>query len=46
MANAVADAGFVVFPPLAALIFLGLGRHPLTGMFAAYAGVAAGFSAN
>ena len=40
MANAVADAGFVVFPPLAALIFLGLGRHPLTGMFAAYAGVA------
>ena len=44
MANAVADAGFVVFPPLAALIFLGLGRHPLTGMFAAYAGVVAGFT--
>lgn len=46
MANAVADAGFVVFPPLAALIYIGIGRHPLTGMFAAYAGVAAGFSAN
>lgn len=46
MANAIADAGFVVFPPLAALIFLGIGRHPLTGMFAAYASVAAGFSAN
>ncbi|WP_455542958.1 AbgT family transporter, partial [Intestinibacter sp.] len=40
------DAGFVVFPPLAALIYLGIGRHPLTGMFAAYAGVAAGFSAS
>ena len=46
IANCVADAGFVVFPPLAALIYLGIGRHPLTGMFAAYAGVAAGFSAN
>lgn len=46
VANCVADAGFVVFPPLAALIYLGIGRHPLTGMFAAYAGVAAGFSAN
>ena len=46
MANAVADAGFVVLPPLAALVFLGIGRHPLVGLFAGYAGVAAGFSAN
>ena len=46
MANAVADAGFVVLPPLAALVFLGVGRHPLVGLFAAYAGVAAGFSAS
>lgn len=46
MANAVADAGFVVLPPLAALVFLGVGRHPLVGLFAGYAGVAAGFSAN
>ncbi|MGL5329639.1 MAG: AbgT family transporter [Peptostreptococcaceae bacterium] len=46
VANAVADAGFVVLPPLAALIFMGLGRNPLLGMFAGYAGVAAGFSAN
>lgn len=46
MANAVADAGFVVLPPLAALVFLGVGRHPLVGLFCAYAGVAAGFSAS
>lgn len=46
VANAAADAGFIVLPPLAALVFMGVGRHPLIGMFAAYAGVAAGFSAN
>ena len=46
LANAVADAGFVVLPPLAALVFLGVGRHPLVGLFAGYAGVAAGFSSN
>ena len=44
--NIAGDAAFVVMPPLAAIIFLGMGRHPLLGMFAAYAGVAAGFCAN
>ena len=38
-AVAVGDAGFVVLPPLAALVFLGLGRHPLAGLYAAYAAV-------
>lgn len=46
VANAAADAGFIVLPPLAALVFIGIGRHSLIGMFAGYAGVAAGFSAN
>ncbi len=46
LANAAGDAGFIVLPPLAAIVFLGIGRHPLVGMFAAYAGVAGGFSAN
>lgn len=46
VANAAADAGFVVLPPLAAIVFLGIGRHPLIGMFAGYAGVAGGFAAN
>lgn len=45
-ANMVGDAGFVVLPPLAAMIFLGIGRHPLLGMFTAYASVSAGFCAN
>lgn len=46
LANAAGDAGFIVLPPLAAIVFLGIGRHPLVGIFAAYAGVAGGFSAN
>ncbi|WP_053955515.1 AbgT family transporter [Inediibacterium massiliense] len=46
LANAVGDAGFIVLPPLAAIIFLGTGRHPLVGLFAAYAGVSGGFAAN
>jgi aminobenzoyl-glutamate transport protein len=46
LANAFGDAGFIVLPPLAALVFLLIGRHPLVGMFAAYAGVAGGFAAN
>lgn len=46
VANAAADAGFIVLPPLAAIVFLGIGRHPLIGMFAGYAGVAGGFAAN
>ena len=45
-ANLAADAGIVVLPPLAALLFLAAGRHPLAGIAAAFAGVAGGFSAN
>lgn len=45
-ANAAGDAGFIVLPPLAAVVFLSIGRHPLAGIFVAYGGVAAGFAAN
>ncbi|MBL9148860.1 MAG: AbgT family transporter [Phycisphaerae bacterium] len=41
-----ADAGYVVLPPLAALIFARFGRSPLVGIAAVFAGVAGGFSAN
>lgn len=44
--NIAGDAAFVIMPPLAALIFLGIGRHPFLGMFTAYAAVSAGFCAN
>jgi aminobenzoyl-glutamate transport protein len=45
-ANLAADAGIVVLPPLAALLFAVAGRHPLAGIAAAFGGVAGGFSAN
>ena len=45
-ANLAGDAGFIVMPPLAAVIYMGMGRSPVLGMIVAYAGVAGGFSAN
>jgi aminobenzoyl-glutamate transport protein len=45
-ANIAADAGLVVLPPIAAMLFAAAGRHPLAGVAAAFAGVAGGFSAN
>ncbi|WP_129600216.1 AbgT family transporter [Anaerophilus nitritogenes] len=44
--NLASDAAFVVIPPLAALIFLAVKRHPLAGIAAGFAGVGAGFTAN
>lgn len=41
-----ADAGYVVLIPLGAVIFAAVGRHPLAGLSATFAGVAGGFSAN
>ncbi|MBO8175891.1 MAG: AbgT family transporter [Bacillus sp. (in: Bacteria)] len=46
LANMAGDAGLIVLPPIAALVFLSVGRHPIAGMVAAYASVAGGFSAN
>ncbi|MEM9082873.1 MAG: AbgT family transporter, partial [Planctomycetota bacterium] len=40
------DAGYVVLPPLAAAVYAGLGRSPLVGIAAVFAGVSAGFNAN
>lgn len=45
-ANAAGDTGFIVLPPIAAMVFGAIGKNPLTGMLAAYAAVAGGFSAN
>lgn len=39
------DAGYIILPPLAAALFLALGRHPVAGLAAAFAGVAGGFGA-
>jgi aminobenzoyl-glutamate transport protein len=46
MGNLASDAAFVVIPPLAAIIFLAVKRHPLAGLAAGFAGVGAGFTAN
>lgn len=46
ISNIASDAGFVVVIPLGAIIFAGAGRHPITGLAAAFAGVSGGFSAN
>jgi aminobenzoyl-glutamate transport protein len=45
-ANQAADAGIIVLPPIAGMLFAAAGRHPLAGIAAAYAGVTGGFSAN
>ena len=46
MSSMAADAGYVVLTPLGAVLFASVGRHPLAGLAAAFAGVSGGFSAN
>ncbi len=40
------DAGYLVLIPLGAAIFASIGRHPLAGLAAAFAGVSTGFAVN
>lgn len=37
------DAGYIILPPLAAALYLAMGRHPVAGLAAVFAGVAGGF---
>ena len=46
MSNAASEVGYVLLIPLAGVIFLAAGRHPIAGMAAAFAGVSGGYSAN
>jgi len=46
VSNTASELGYVVLIPLAAMIFHSLGRHPLAGLAAAFAGVSGGYSAN
>ena len=46
LSSIAADAGYVVLVPLGAVIFRSMGRHPLAGLAAAFAGVSGGFGAN
>ncbi|MEZ8825818.1 AbgT family transporter [Vibrio amylolyticus] len=46
ISNTASELGYVVLIPLAAMMFHSLGRHPLAGLAAAFAGVSGGYSAN
>ncbi|MFO7977267.1 MAG: AbgT family transporter [Bacteroidales bacterium] len=46
LSNTASDLGYVLIIPIGAIIFHSMGRHPIAGMAAAFAGVSGGFSAN
>ena len=46
MSNMASEIGYVLLIPLAGLIFISAGRHPIVGMAAAFTGVSGGYSAN
>mgnify|MGYP000393572855 CR=1 FL=1 len=41
--TAIGDGGFIVLPPLAAIIFINIKKNPLVGIFLSFAGAAIGF---
>lgn len=46
ISSVASDAGYLILIPLAAAAFLALGRHPIAGLAAGFAGVAATFAVN
>ncbi|SIT71100.1 AbgT family transporter [Edaphobacillus lindanitolerans] len=46
MGNLASDAAMLLIPPLAAMVFYKVGRHPLAGLAVGYASSGAGFTAN
>lgn len=46
MSHTAGDIGYVLLLPMSAALFLTVGRHPLAGIAAAFAGVSGGFAAN
>jgi len=46
MANQAGDAGWIVLPPLAAMLFHAVGRNPILGLLCAFASVSTGMAAN
>jgi len=46
MSHTAGDVGYVLLIPLGAALFHTIGRHPLAGIAAAFAGVSGGFAAN
>jgi aminobenzoyl-glutamate transport protein len=46
LSNMASEVGYVLLVPLGAIIFMSVGRHPLGGIAASFAGVSGGYSAN
>ncbi|UBH09047.1 AbgT family transporter [Macrococcus armenti] len=46
LGNAAGDAAPIVLPPIAAMVFIKLGYHPVAGLVMAYASALGGFSAS
>lgn len=46
LSSIASDAGYLVLIPLGAAVFYKVGRHPIAGLAAAFAGVSAGFGVN
>ncbi|MBX0320916.1 AbgT family transporter [Shouchella clausii] len=46
LGNIASDAAMIIIPPVAAMVFHAIGRHPLAGLAAGFASVGAGFTAN
>lgn len=46
LGNIASDAAWVIIPPLGAIVFYSIGRHPLAGLAAGFASAGAGFTAN
>lgn len=46
LSNAASEVGYVLLVPLSGAVFASVGRHPIAGVAAAFAGVSGGYSAN
>ncbi len=46
LSNTASEVGYVILVPLGGMIFLAVGRNPIAGIAAAFAGVSGGYSAN
>ena len=46
VSNVASESAAIVIPPLAAMLFMAVGRHPIAGLAAGFGSVGAGFSAN
>ena len=46
LGNLASDAASVMIPPLSALAFIGVGKHPIAGMICGYIGAQVGYASN